>query len=89
MRILAGDFNATLDHAELRRVLGRGYADAGDELGSGLRATWPSHRRFPPPVTIDHVLADTRVGARSLDTFDVRGSDHRAVLVELVLPRAG
>ena len=87
VRILAGDFNATLDHAEFRRVLDRGYEDAADEVGHGLRATWPSNRRIPPPVTIDHVLADERCGVRDLRVIDVPGSDHRAVLAELVLPR--
>ena len=33
MRILAGDFNATLDHAELRRLIGRGYHDAAEQAG--------------------------------------------------------
>ena len=87
VRILAGDFNATLDHAEFRRVLGRGYEDAADEVGHGLRATWPANRRIPPPVTIDHVLADERCGVRDLEVIDLPGSDHRAVLAELVLPR--
>ena len=87
VRILAGDFNATLDHAELRRVLATGYEDAADEVGHGLRATWPSNRRFPPPVTIDHVLADERCGVRDVRVIDLAGSDHRAVVAELVLPR--
>jgi endonuclease/exonuclease/phosphatase (EEP) superfamily protein YafD len=87
VRILAGDFNATLDHAELRRVLERGYEDAADAVGHGLRATWPADRRFPPPVTIDHVLADERCGVRDVRVLDVVGSDHRAVIAELELPR--
>jgi endonuclease/exonuclease/phosphatase (EEP) superfamily protein YafD len=87
VRILAGDFNATLDHAELRRVIDRGYEDAADEVGHGLRATWPANRRFPPPVTIDHVLADERCGVRDVRVLPVPGSDHRAVLAELELPR--
>jgi len=87
VRILAGDFNATLDHAELRRLLDRRYEDAADAVGRGLRATWPADRRFPPPVTIDHVIADERCGVRSLRVFDLPGSDHRAVLAELELPR--
>jgi endonuclease/exonuclease/phosphatase (EEP) superfamily protein YafD len=87
IRILAGDFNATLDHAELRRLLDTGYRDAADEVGAGLSATWPSRRRFPPPVTIDHVLADARVGVREVSVHAVPGSDHRAVLAELQLPR--
>ena len=51
VRILAGDFNATLDHAELRRVLDRGYEDAADEVGHGLRATWPAE---PPDPAAGH-----------------------------------
>jgi endonuclease/exonuclease/phosphatase (EEP) superfamily protein YafD len=87
VRILAGDFNATLDHAELRRVLDRGYEDAAAETGVGLRATWPTGRRLPPPVTIDHVLADARCGWREVRVLPVAHSDHRAVLAEVVLPR--
>ncbi|WP_180903670.1 endonuclease/exonuclease/phosphatase family protein [Nonomuraea indica] len=34
VRILAGDFNATLDHVPLRRVLARGYKDAADQVGA-------------------------------------------------------
>ena len=36
VRILAGDFNATLDHPELRALLDRGYVDAADAAGAGL-----------------------------------------------------
>ena len=88
VKILAGDFNATLDHAELRRVIGRGYEDAADTVGAGLRATWPANRRFPPPVTIDHVLVDERAGVRSLRVIPLAGSDHRAVLAEIALPES-
>jgi endonuclease/exonuclease/phosphatase (EEP) superfamily protein YafD len=88
LRILAGDFNATLDHAELRRVLDTGYVDAAAEVGSGLEGTWPHGRRLPPPVAIDHVLADARCGVRSFSVHPIRGTDHRAVFAELVLPRS-
>ena len=87
LRILAGDFNATLDHAELRRLLDTGYEDAADEVGAGLRATWPDGRRFPPPVAIDHVLADERSGVREFSVHPLPGTDHRAVFAEVVLPR--
>jgi endonuclease/exonuclease/phosphatase (EEP) superfamily protein YafD len=87
LRILAGDFNATLDHAELRRLLDTGYEDAAAEVGAGLRATWPDDRRLPPPVTIDHVLADERTGVREFSVHPIPGTDHRAVFAELVLPR--
>jgi endonuclease/exonuclease/phosphatase (EEP) superfamily protein YafD len=87
VRILAGDFNATLDHAELRRLLDSGYEDAAAEVGAGLRATWPHGRRLPPPVAIDHVLADARCGVREFSVHPIPGTDHRAVVAELVLPR--
>ena len=87
VRILAGDFNATLDHRELRRLIGTGYRDAADAVGAGLRGTWPSGTRRTPPVTIDHVLADERVGVRSVTVRDLPGSDHKAVVAELVLPQ--
>src|SRR5262249_36455633 len=38
-RVLIGDFNATLDHAELRRVLDTGYRDAASEVGAGFVAS--------------------------------------------------
>jgi endonuclease/exonuclease/phosphatase family metal-dependent hydrolase len=84
--LLAGDFNATLDHAELRDVLGRGYRDAGDAAGEGLEPTWPSGSYRSPPVTIDHVLADERLGVVEYEVEDLPGSDHRAVYAQLALP---
>ncbi len=83
--VLAGDFNATLDHHALRRVLDRGYADAADAVGAGLRPTWPRAARRPP-ITIDHVLADRRIAVRAFTVHDVAGTDHSAVVADLVLP---
>ena len=86
LRILAGDFNATLDHREFRRLLDEGYVDAADATGDGLRPTWPVRRRRPP-ITIDHVLLPPGVEARRVTVREVRGSDHRAVIAELALDR--
>lgn len=84
--ILAGDFNATLDHAELRDVLDRGYRDAADVTGMGLVPTWPAADWRLPPVTIDHVLADRRLGIAEYAVEDMPGSDHRAVFARLAVP---
>jgi endonuclease/exonuclease/phosphatase (EEP) superfamily protein YafD len=86
--VLAGDFNATLDHAELRDLLDRGYTDAGDVTGMGLEPTWPTmgHRFMPPSIAIDHVLADGRLGFADYGVDDLPGSDHRAIHAEVVLP---
>ncbi len=83
LRILAGDFNATLDHAAFRTVLSRGYNDAAEERGAGLTPTWPSSS---PVVTIDHVVVDNRAAVQDYRVFDVAGSDHRAVFAEVRLP---
>ena len=70
-------------------MLDTGYEDAAAEAGAGLTPTWPSGRLFPPPVTIDHVLADARCRVARVTVHDLPGSDHRAVLAELVLPLTG
>jgi endonuclease/exonuclease/phosphatase (EEP) superfamily protein YafD len=87
LRVLAGDFNATLDHERFRRLLDAGYVDSADATGEGLRTTWPAGRRFPPELAIDHVLVDPRIAPRSLSVHLVPGSDHRAVVVQLTVPR--
>jgi endonuclease/exonuclease/phosphatase (EEP) superfamily protein YafD len=86
VRILAGDFNASLDHAPMRRLLGRGYKDAADQVGAGLIPTWPANKRVPPIITIDHVLVDERVGVKEVSVHTVPDTDHRAVFVELSVP---
>jgi len=89
LHILLGDFNATLDHAVLRDLLAKGYRDAAEVTGNGLIGTWGPYDGDPiPPVVIDHVLADRRVGVREFSAHAVPGSDHRAIIAELVLPAA-
>lgn len=85
IRILAGDFNASLDHSPLRDVIARGYADAGDATGTGLHPTWPADWRIPPMITIDHVLYDKRASAVATSVHTVPGTDHRALFTELRL----
>ncbi|MEU8245481.1 endonuclease/exonuclease/phosphatase family protein [Nonomuraea sp. NPDC048916] len=86
VRVLAGDFNATVDHAPMRRLLSRGYKDAADQVGAGLIPTWPANKRVPPIITIDHVLVDQRVGVKEVSVHTVAGTDHRAVFAELTVP---
>lgn len=85
MRIIAGDFNATLDHRDLRAVLDRGYRDAGELSGNGLQSTWsvgPVRR-----LVLDHVLIPPQVGVDVYRVLDLPGSDHKAIAVTLRLPR--
>lgn len=85
--VLAGDFNGTFDQAEFRGVVDSGYRDAADATGKGLQPTWPTDEVFPWGVmTIDHVLADRRLGVADFGVVSLDGSDHRAIHAQLVLP---
>jgi endonuclease/exonuclease/phosphatase family metal-dependent hydrolase len=86
LRVLAGDFNATLDHAALRAALRAGWADAAQRVGRGLAWTWRPLRAPWPRLAIDHVLIDPRIAAAAVDLVHLPGSDHRALVVDLVLP---
>jgi endonuclease/exonuclease/phosphatase family metal-dependent hydrolase len=44
------------------------------------------YRSYPPLITIDHVLADRRLGIAGNGVSDLPGSDHRAIHAEIVLP---
>ncbi|WP_433216231.1 endonuclease/exonuclease/phosphatase family protein [Microtetraspora malaysiensis] len=91
VRILAGDFNATLDHARMRRLLDAGYRDAAATTGNGLATTWPYEPwRFNgwsiPPVTLDHILVAPDVATRSFGVRPLPRTDHRAVFADFTLP---
>ncbi len=86
--LLAGDFNATMDHYWFRELLDSGWVDAADARGMGLRSTFggPGAGEPVPPVTLDHVLVDTDVLVEHVSTRPLPGSDHRMLIVRLRLP---
>ena len=87
--VLAGDFNATLDHRPLRDLLGHRLRDAFSVAGRGLGATWPSWRRpLFPVMRLDHVLVGPGITIHRVATRESAGSDHHRVEVELALPAA-
>lgn len=85
--IIAGDFNATIDHAPMRDL--GGCAEAGEQAGIGGLSTWPTSSRTPLlGATIDHVLVDEATWrGRAGEVTEVPGTDHRGVVVELVPAR--
>jgi endonuclease/exonuclease/phosphatase (EEP) superfamily protein YafD len=85
--IIAGDFNATLDHAQFRRLLRLGHVDAASQAGHGLVPTWgPEPSGRPALLTIDHVLIDPRCAVLATAAHPLPGSDHRALYAEFRLP---
>jgi hypothetical protein len=73
--ILAGDFNATLDHAQLRRLLRLGHHDAALQAGNALVSTWrPEPAGCPALLAIDHILIDPRCAVRATSVHRLPGS---------------
>ena len=90
--VLAGDFNATYDHAEFREILqggGRTLVDVGMAEGSRLVPTWPMEELFLPGITIDHVLTSPSVRSADYAVHRVAGTDHAAIMATLTVPATG
>jgi endonuclease/exonuclease/phosphatase (EEP) superfamily protein YafD len=87
-RVLAGDFNATADHAYFRDLLRLGHVDAASQVGKGLVPTWAPWGAYGGPgvLTIDHVLVDPRCAVLAAAVHRLPGSDHQAVYAEFRLP---
>ncbi|KTS13437.1 endonuclease/exonuclease/phosphatase family protein, partial [Microbacterium testaceum] len=87
--ILAGDFNATIDHMSGLGVdggtLGR-CRDTTSASGNGGVGTWPTDIPAMLGAPIDHVMATpdwTVSGSIVMRTLDGSGSDHRPLVVQL------
>lgn len=83
--VVAGDFNATLDHSVFRDAM-TGCVDAAERTGEGLVGTWPSRVPSWLEPQIDHVLVTGDITPEQVSVHDIPGSDHRAVFSRLRLP---
>ncbi|GGY42821.1 endonuclease/exonuclease/phosphatase family protein [Streptomyces omiyaensis] len=84
--LVAGDFNASQDHAALRSLAAAGpLLDAARVTGASRTPTWPAEGPLPPYVQIDHVLTTPDLAAVATRFPALAGSDHRAVLADLDL----
>ncbi|WP_395404286.1 endonuclease/exonuclease/phosphatase family protein [Arthrobacter sp. UC242_113] len=93
-RVLLGDFNATYDHSEFRKLLdagpgGRKLVDVGTASGARFTPTWPMDGQALPGITIDHVITSPRIPASGYAVHRVAGTDHAAVIATLEVPTAG
>jgi endonuclease/exonuclease/phosphatase (EEP) superfamily protein YafD len=86
--IMAGDFNATVDHMSGLGVDGStlGHCtDAAVETGNGALGTWSSDLPAILGAPIDHVMATEQwraSGSIVLRALDESGSDHRPLIVQ-------
>jgi endonuclease/exonuclease/phosphatase (EEP) superfamily protein YafD len=86
--VVVGDLNATRWHPAMRDLLRGGWSDAHEMLGRGWSRSWPTDRRFPALVRIDHALVNDRVVPLAVGDVGLPGSDHAGFLVELAVPAA-
>jgi endonuclease/exonuclease/phosphatase (EEP) superfamily protein YafD len=82
---VVGGLNGTPWNAQFRTAAGNGLHDAGDVLGRGIRPTWPSWLGIPL-LPLDHSLVGGGVGVQSLTGAKIDGTDHRALMVTLLVP---
>lgn len=84
--VIAGDLNAVPEHLTLRRLFDEGLTLAAQEAGAGWQPTFAGELHdVPPLIAIDHVLVNERVTATSYRTIRVKGTDHHAVVTDLVV----
>ena len=85
--IIGGDFNSTIEMRPFRRAFGNdGFSDAAEQAGAGRIPTYPSNRRFPELIGIDHILTRNSTAA-SLKNIAIARTDHRALIAEVDVPR--
>ena len=86
--IVMGDCNATLQHPTFRAMLAKsGLHDASLHLKAGSHLTFPSASALPSLIEIDHILTDGDLVPQSMHALRIPGSDHRALVARLTLPR--
>ncbi|BCM67960.1 MULTISPECIES: endonuclease/exonuclease/phosphatase family protein [Streptomyces] len=85
--ILAGDFNASQDHAAFRHILDAGLSDAARLAGHDRTPSWPSRTASVIGTQIDHVLVSRDFTATDARFLRLTGTDHRALVVDLTLHR--
>nr|WP_280513716.1 endonuclease/exonuclease/phosphatase family protein [Streptomyces purpureus] len=84
--LIAGDFNASQDHAAFRDLLDAGdLHDAARLAGATRTPTWPQTGALPPYVQIDHILLSDHFSVDTVRFLDLPDTDHRAVLADLAL----
>jgi len=87
--IVAGDFNATLDHAEFRHALGGNCRSVAPTVGDGLVGTWPADQPAVVRTQIDHVVVTRQFQPGGFTTYAIAGTDHRAVVATVAVPTTG
>ncbi len=85
--LIVGDFNASYWHPPFRRLLRRGFVDAHMAAGHGFATSWPTNRRLPAFVQLDHALTGNGLVSTDVTDVELPGSDHRGFIVTVAPAR--
>lgn len=87
--VIAGDFNATPDHAPMRALADAGFRSTVELANTVFQPTWPANGEYPllgllpPTAPIDHVLVSDELAVVETGTTRLDGTDHRPVVAEI------
>jgi endonuclease/exonuclease/phosphatase (EEP) superfamily protein YafD len=81
--VVVGDLNVTPFSPHFRRLLADGRLRSAAD-GFGWVPTWPSFL-LPAGIQIDHALVNAAVTVKSFRSGAADGSDHRPIIVDLLL----
>ncbi len=88
--VVAGDFNATLDHQPMRSLGDDGFRSVAEIAGTGWAPTWPSNGRgrLPGPLAprflqIDHIMVREAWAVVDVRRVPIARTDHTGVYAEI------
>ena len=87
--VVVGDFNATEGSRVYKRLTESALRSAHETQGRGYATTWPNGQNLCPPIRIDHALVSPSIEVESIREGRGRGSDHKPLILDVRLRRAG
>jgi endonuclease/exonuclease/phosphatase (EEP) superfamily protein YafD len=91
--VIAGDFNATLDHQPMRTLVDQGFRSAAEIAGTGWAPTWPSNGRgvllgplSPRLLQLDHIMIRDGWEVADVRRVLIADTDHTGVFAEVSRP---
>ena len=82
--VVLGDLNSGIDHPSFRALLRSGFRDASLSQGRGPTPTFPRWTPWPR-IELDHILATPGVAFRNVESFEIAGTDHLALVATLTV----
>ena len=82
--VVMGDLNSSTDHPSFRALLKSGFKDASLTQAAGPNLTFPRWLKWPR-IELDHVLFTPGVRPSQVKSFEIKDTDHLALVATLAL----